>query len=98
MKLAAAVLFLLAHTVRADVPAAERNALVDLYNAAGVREPLWYFYAIAHPSAQGSGWSSTWDLTQPVCSWYGVTCEGGRVTELCVSNVSRASCLPRAVT
>lgn len=43
----------------------------------------------------GNEWinNSNWG-TQDVCTWYGVTCENGRVTELNLSNNNLNGCLP----
>ena len=61
----------------ADVPAAEKQALLDLY--AATKGSLW---------TTNTGWSTP--STTPVCQWHGVTCnEGGctpgTVCELCVT-------------
>ena len=52
--------------LQAQIPAAEYNALVDLYNAAN--GPSW---------ANSSGW-----INPQAESWYGVTVVGGHVTQL----------------
>jgi Leucine-rich repeat (LRR) protein len=51
----------------ADIPSGDCNVLADLYN-----------------TTNGAGWTnkSGWLSSNTACSWYGVTCAGGRVTQL----------------
>ena len=44
---------------------------------------------------EGAAWTnnSNWG-TQDVCTWFGVTCENGRVTELHLANNNLNGCLP----
>ncbi len=62
------LLFLLAFfpfAGKAQENAADRQALIEIYNNLG-----------------GSGWTTPWDLSQPMSTWAGVTLTNGRVTKL----------------
>ena len=51
----------------------------------GDREALEALYQATNGPA---GWTNKWDLSAADhCNWYGVTCTGGRVTELQVEQI-----------
>ena len=62
-----------------QIPLAECQALAALYNGTG--GPQWYDH---------TGWMAT--LTP--CSWYGVTCQAGRVTQLNLEDNNLSGPLP----
>ena len=62
-----------------QIPQAECQALAALYNGTG--GPQWYDH---------TGWMAT--LTP--CSWYGVTCQAGRVTQLNLEDNNLSGPLP----
>ena len=55
-----------------DIPASECSVLVALYN--NTNGSGWF--------NAGQGWSNNWELTSTVCSWYGVICLSGYVSQL----------------
>lgn len=63
-------------------PAGERAALVDLYRA-----------------TDGPGWTdhTGWDETDDFCTWYGVTCEDGHVTELDLHSNELSGSVPDSI-
>ncbi len=63
-----AVVIMVAGMAGAQVPAAERTALLDLYDS--TNGPSW---------VTASGWGGA---AGSECSWHGVACLGGRVTRL----------------
>ena len=66
-------------TSNSDVPTAECQALVDIYDATD--GPQW-------PT------QDNWKVTTDVCTWYGVTCTSGHVTGLRLSNDALSSLPP----
>jgi len=62
-----------------EIPVAECEALVDLYNSTG-----------------GSSWieNTVWLETDAPCTWYGVICENGNVTEILLDSNGLAGTIP----
>jgi RHS repeat-associated protein len=86
--LAAGLLAVLSCATAYAIPANERAALVNLYNASA-----------------GASWTNNTGWSDPItgangstigfeCSWYGVTCAGGRVTRLVLYNNHLVGTLP----
>lgn len=48
-------------------------------------------------STDGPNWTNTWDLTQPVASWHGVTASGGQVTSISLSSNSLVGSIPEEI-
>ena len=65
------------------IPAAERNALIELYNSTD--GPNW---------SSSTGWLGD---AGTECTWYGVTCEGNHVTEINLSKNKLVGTIPASV-
>lgn len=59
---------------------------INAQSNSGVLESDSLALIALHNSTDGANWTNTWDLTQPVSTWYGVTLKDGRVTNLDLSN------------
>lgn len=64
----------------------DRLALIALYNS--TNGPAWY---------QKAGWNPAGSPGDSPCGWYGVTCEGGRVTELNLLQSGLDGSIPPAI-
>ena len=64
----------------------DRLALIALYNS--TNGPAWY---------QKAGWNPTGSPGDSPCGWYGVTCSGGRVTELNLLQSGLDGSIPPAI-
>ncbi|MEN8215469.1 MAG: leucine-rich repeat domain-containing protein [Pseudomonadota bacterium] len=62
-----------------EIPVMECEALIDLYY-----------------STDGANWNNNtgWNVTSTPCSWYGVTCGGGHVSKLNLSNNQLTGSIP----
>lgn len=74
-------LFLNLH-INAQVPQAERDALIDLYNA--TNGPNWTN-------------NTNWNTETPVSSWHGITVENNVVTEVALSNRNLEGSIPNSI-
>ena len=65
-----------------EIPQSECQALVDLYD-----------------STNGANWTTKtgWKQTTTPCTWYGVTCSGGHVTQLELSNNQLSGSIPESI-
>ncbi|BAP55886.1 leucine-rich repeat-containing protein [Thioploca ingrica] len=65
-----------------QIPLVECEALIDFYN-----------------STNGSNWINNfgWNVTNTPCQWKGVTCSGGRVTELSLDTNQLIGTIPASL-
>lgn len=92
------ILVLLVALLVSIAPAGAASAAPD-FNCAGVTEiPLAECQALEalYTSTNGAQWydRAGWISTNTPCSWYGVTCQAGRVSELDLSDNNLAGPLP----
>ncbi|WP_064967128.1 leucine-rich repeat domain-containing protein [Tenacibaculum ovolyticum] len=48
-------------------------------------------------STNGANWTNTWDLTKPVCDWYGVTVFQNKVTNLALNSNNLVGSIPSSI-
>ncbi|RKZ41194.1 MAG: hypothetical protein DRR00_31850, partial [Candidatus Parabeggiatoa sp. nov. 3] len=65
-----------------EIPKTECEALVDLYN-----------------STDGANWGNNtgWNVTNTPCSWYGISCKDGHVTELSPGSSQLSGSIPESL-
>ncbi len=66
-------------------------------NTCGVSEIEKQALIDLYNATDGANWTNSWDLTTPVCDWYGVTVIGGKVTILNLRSNQLVGVIPETI-